>query len=219
MALQRTDAVKYILQRVAEKLFSWSWRRLAPFLESSQIPNSETGPRKQVDPPQPLGAASSRHSQECNAKRRMRKVYNNNLFDLGSERNRKMPGSSLRNPLVRAPSGVPKNSRVEGQSAGGSAGCRKTLFHDVGGDRQVSPAGRSPKGFEAGKQGASGASSHLFGLSEGLPNLAHGFAGRPDHHNLIHGATMQPCRTDRTGSDLTCPAIRGEPRPRSSSAS
>ena len=27
--------------------------------------------------------------------------------------------------------------------------------------------------------------------------LCHRSAGGPEHHNLIHGATMQPCRTDR----------------------
>ena len=36
----------------------------------------------------------------------------------------------------------------------------------------MSWAGRSPKGFGTGRQGASGASSYLSGLAEGLPNLA-----------------------------------------------
>jgi hypothetical protein len=41
----------------------------------------------------------------------------------------------------------------------------------------------------------------------------------PDHHNLIHGATMQPWRTDRPGSGLPCISVHGEPRSRSFSAS
>ena len=47
----------------------------------------------------------------------------------------------------------------------------------------------------------------------------HGFAGGPDHYNLIHGATMQPCRTDQPGSRLPCILGHDEPRLRSLSTS
>jgi hypothetical protein len=46
----------------------------------------------------------------------------------------------------------------------------------------------------------------------------HGSAGGPDHYNLIHGATMQPCRTEQTGSDLPCMPVHGGPRSKSFSA-
>ena len=49
--------------------------------------------------------------------------------------------------------------------------------------------------------------------------LHHGPAGRPDHYKLIHGATMQPCRTDRPGSGLRRIPVHGDPRSRSFSAS
>jgi hypothetical protein len=40
----------------------------------------------------------------------------------------------------------------------------------------------------------------------------------PDPWPLRHGATMQPCRTDRRGSGFQCISRYGEPRSRSSSA-
>jgi hypothetical protein len=42
--------------------------------------------------------------------------------------------------------------------------------------------------------------------------LHHGPAGGPDHHDLIHGATMQPCRTHLPGSGMLSMPVHDETR-------
>jgi hypothetical protein len=85
------------------------------------------------------------------------------------------------------------------------AGCRKPPFHGVRGDWRVSRAGRRSKVHpEPPLDSPAGRTA--------CRTLHDGPAGGPDHHDLIHGATMKPCGTDRPGTGLPRIPAHREPR-------